>query len=231
MLKGTELAKISGIEAGDGLVVTLEEVDPAKPAERKAAINIATNAPPGDHEITLLVGDLRLKTGQKFFVQVPTSLSALNTSVVVLATGTSGEYGCTPTVDFGIKLKIPYQVLDQAGRAIKSAAMEPQETITNTNLTDKNYSGPTQEFYVPQDIGPQIRMSGTSKYTDMNGQFIDAPVGSCDDNPYTHTALQTIYIVVGQQALYTVRTQTNQESSSKVGHGEFTNGIDVQRRR
>ena len=61
-------------------------------------------------------------------VQVPTALNVMQ--VAVLPTGTTGDYGCQPLQDNGIKIAVTYQVVDQSGAAILDPTMEPQETIT-----------------------------------------------------------------------------------------------------
>ena len=88
-------------------------------------------------------------------VQVPTSLHVM--SVSVLPTGTSGDYGCTPNGDYGIKVKITYQVLDQNTRAIQSSLMEPQEEVTGFYINGVPQPNPTPNW---ADIGP-TRISGS----------------------------------------------------------------------
>jgi hypothetical protein len=60
--------------------------------------------------------------------QIPTSLRFL--SATALPTGSSGEFGCLPSADYGIMIDIAYQVLDQNGNPINSATMRPQEQGT-----------------------------------------------------------------------------------------------------
>lgn len=56
-------------------------------------------------------------------VQVPTSLSVLN--VTVLPNGQGVNFGCSGLANYGILVDIKYQVLDQNGNPITSANMTP----------------------------------------------------------------------------------------------------------
>jgi hypothetical protein len=155
-------------------------------------------------------------------VQVPTSLEVLTVSV--LPTGTSGDYGCTPSDDYGIKVKTTYRVLDQNSPplAILKNNMEPQETITDVVV-----DGESREDLQPTwiDIGP-TPISGTSKFTNSSGQFIDAPYGGCYHDSFSEGWLQTISILVGGQRYY-VRTNVVTMSGYTQGHGSITNGSDI----
>jgi hypothetical protein len=107
----------------------------------------------------------------------------------VLPTGRSGDFGCTPSTDYGIEVDIRYQVLDQSTTPIASSAMEPQETGTF-------FPGGS---YGPNDIG-KTRISTTSRLTASDGTFHDAPVGLCQSLPFvtgqTYTATQNITILL-----------------------------------
>src|SRR5262249_523228 len=63
--------------------------------------------------------------------KVPDALEVEN--VLVLPTGTSGDFGCTPSTDFGIELDIQYQVLDQMGQNLADATMVPHEINYGAN--------------------------------------------------------------------------------------------------
>ncbi len=155
-------------------------------------------------------------------VQCPSSLSVI--SVGILPTGTSGDYGCTPGIDFGIKVKVTYQVLDQKSppTAINRSDMEPQETVTNVVL-----NGVSQPDAVPNwaDIGPS-RISGTSQFTNSSGQFIDAPYGACGTGAFSFSFTQRISIPV-KGTRYIVRTNNVSVSSSSQSRGSITNGADI----
>jgi hypothetical protein len=156
-------------------------------------------------------------------VGVPTGLIAL--SVSTLPTGTSGDYGCTPGVDYGIRVKIRYQVVDQLLRPIRRSDMIPQETLTDYVLNGVPQPG-SPDF---TDIGP-TRISGTSRYTDINGTFLDAPFGGCFSFPFTLSIRQQIFILVNSRR-YIVRVNNIESSSSSPGHGSITNGADIQKSR
>ncbi len=146
-------------------------------------------------------------------VQQPASLKVL--SVTVLATGTTGNYGCTPSFNYGIDVDIKYQVLDQSAKAIQSSSMIPHETGTFTD--GSHYSN---------NIGP-TRISDTSEYTASDGTFHDAPVGACGNGVFSGAHVtQNIQILIGSSS-YTVRSQTYTLGSSGAGHGTITNGSDV----
>ncbi|HUJ41728.1 MAG TPA: hypothetical protein VLW54_14395, partial [Candidatus Acidoferrales bacterium] len=146
-------------------------------------------------------------------VQVPSSL--LVSSVTLLPTGSSGEYGCSPGQDYGIKVAITYQVLDQNQKAIQSNQMEPQETITNQCINGACTN--PQPTYM--DIGPS-RISGTSKFTNSSGQFKDAPVGICGVNSFTATATQDVQILLSGVG-YHVRTNNFSISGPASGQGSI----------
>jgi hypothetical protein len=147
-------------------------------------------------------------------VPVPTSLKVLSTSV--LATGTTGNYGCLPSANDGIMIDVDYQVLDQETPAqpVQSSNMIPHET--GRFMTGGTYSN---------NIGP-THISDTSEYTAANGTFHDAPVGTCGNFTFSGTITQNIQILIGS-ASYSVRSQSYTVSSSGVGHGKITNGSDV----
>jgi hypothetical protein len=154
----------------------------------------------------------------------PGSLTVL--SVTVLPTGTSGDYGCTPGQDYGIKVAVKYQVNDTSGQPINKGNMRPQEKVTGTT-----YNGTSQGDPVPNwsDIGPS-RNSQTSRTTNANGQFVDAPYGGCGDSPSTYTFNQSISILVGSKR-YTVRANSVTVTSSASGAGSISNGSDIQKSR
>jgi len=150
-----------------------------------------------------------------FFVQVPTSLSVV--SIETLSCDSS-------SVNYGIKLSVQYQVLDQSGHAILSAGMEPQETITNiirngAPLSDTDWT----------DIG-STGVGCSSQFTDTNGRFCDVPFGICATIPFTETETQTIRILLNQNP-YTVRTNNLTTTSSASGSGSVSNGSDIVRSR
>jgi hypothetical protein len=150
-------------------------------------------------------------------VQKPASLSVL--SVNVLPTGTSGDYGCTPTSNYGIRLDIKYQTLDQNGQPLKDATMVPHEHVVVTE------TGQTTDG----DICPSS-VSTCTHTTDANGQWHDAPYGACGATSFSFHFTQDITIVMNG-VIYPVRTNVVATSSSSAGHGSISNGSDISKTR
>jgi hypothetical protein len=185
-----------------------------------ATFTIAATAPTGDNAVTVTVGG-QTSNSVNFYVQVPTSLSVLGSSV--LPTGTTPDYGCQPGADGGIKISVRYQVLDQGGQPIRSNQMEPQEKLLNYVLNGGSSSNPFPNW---RDVGPSPAVTGTSQYTDANGQFLDAPYGACATSgylPLTVTYDQPMSIlVVGGSTNYAVRNNHATITSSAMGTGQIT---------
>ena len=136
--------------------------------------------------------------------------------------GTTGDYGCNPSTDFGIQIAIVYQVLDQASPAhpIGSSAMLPQETFTNVF-----YNGVHQADSPLHNVGP-THVSGTSSNTTDTGTFKDAPFGNCSDGTFTLTLDQNLTIALGSIS-YPVRINSFATSSNSLGHGGISNSLDI----
>jgi hypothetical protein len=148
----------------------------------------------------------------KNYPQVPTSLQVV--TVTVLPTGTTGNSGCAPGADYGIKVDITYQVLDQAGSAISKSGMKPLEVV--------QFAGGSPAG--PNPIGPTDN-SNSSTTTANNGTFHDVPFGLCSPSAITNaTQLQIIYIDSVQQK---VRQNAVTYNSSSSGHGSMSNGGDL----
>jgi hypothetical protein len=152
-------------------------------------------------------------------VQIPSSLKVL--SISTLPTGTSGDYGCLTGSDYGIKLDIKYQVLDQNTPALplKDATMVPHEHVIY----------PATGQTVDTDICPS-RISTCTHTTDVNGIFHDAPYGACSAGSFSLGLTQTIKIIFNG-VNYTVRTNSVTISSSSSGHGSLSNGSDISKTR
>ena len=150
--------------------------------------------------------------GSAISVQKPSSLAVL--SINVLPTGTSGDYGCLPSSNFGIDVDTQYQVLDEAGYPIQSSSMIPHEAGTHADGSQYD-----------NNIGPS-RISDTSEYTSSAGTFHDAPLGVCGNGVFYASVTQNITILVGTYS-YPVRPQTLTVSSSASGHGCIHNGSDI----
>ncbi len=159
--------------------------------------------------------------------QKPNSLQVI--SVSTLPTGTVGDYGCMPSNDWGIKVRITYQVLDQDGEAIKSSSMEPQEIVTGAV-----YNGVPQGDPVPTwtDIGgPFSRISGVTQYTSSAGRFDDAPFGACASVGFLYSFQQQIGILIGGQHRYFVRGHHIDVTTFSQGHGSINNNYDISKSR
>ena len=150
-------------------------------------------------------------------VQVPTSLRVISDPVVPLT-----NFANCALADYGIALAITYQVQDQNGNPIRSTTMEPVEQILNL-VVDGIPEGDPQPSFV--DIGPS-QYPGTSKYTNVSGQFLDAPWGLCATSPITEVLTQVIGIVENN-LVYVVRTSGWTTQSTSPGHGSTTNGTDI----
>jgi len=152
-------------------------------------------------------------------VQVPTSLQVLSDTKIIDMS--YGGVGCSNSGSYGIEIAIHYQVLDQNGSPINSTSMEPQEK--DPALGMNNWA----------DLGPSP-YPGTSQFTDANGQFWDAPLGTCGPSSFSMNDTQYISILLNQH-LYPLngfaKTNNWTTSSSSVGHGSITNGADISKSR
>jgi len=127
-------------------------------------------------------------------------------------------YGCAGA-PYGISIATQYQVLDQANNPMKSTAMVPQEEITNII-----FNGTKQQDQFPQwhHIGP-TPYPGTSLNTDTNGQFFDAPFGTCTSGFFVETSQQKISMLF-KGINYVVRTsQWTITGGPLAGHGSVKN--------
>lgn len=163
------------------------------------------------------------KSQQQTQQQTPTSLQAVK--VEVLKLGNDGDSGCTPTNAFGVKIAVTYQVLDQNGKPIKNNGMVAQEKVAEGDLKTAEgeklkVSGTNGEW---KDIGPS-RNSQTSRTTNDNGQFVDAPLGMCGPGSFEYTFEQQIRIKVGNKN-YNVRSQKFTVTASPIQNNQFTNTI------
>jgi hypothetical protein len=149
-------------------------------------------------------------------VQLPTSLSVLN--VAVLPDGPGPPDGCPGSQNYGIKIDIKYQVLDQNGTAIQSAGMTPHEN--GTFFTGGSYDS---------NIGPVTGYPTSSATTAADGTFHDVPLGICQSLPIAGlTAVQHITIIMPDGSAPGVRTQTftvTAPGTQSFGHGSISNSI------
>jgi hypothetical protein len=184
---------------------------------------ISGTATPGNNVGAIYVTVSGLNSNKKdFYVQVPTSLSVLSSQVISMS-----GYCSNPANTYGILLAIHYQVSDQAGTGISSTDMEPQEEVTNLVVNGFTNPDPVPNW---NDIGPDA-YPATSKFTDANGQYWDAPLGICWPTAFTSFSVtQAVTVLVGGTR-YPVsgnaRTNNWTGSSSSPGTGNITNGNDV----
>lgn len=150
-------------------------------------------------------------------VQLPTSLKVISANVIPI----TSLSGCT-LLDYGIAGAITYQVLDQNGAPINSSAMEPQEKVVNVVFNGGDPFSPVPNWV---DIGPS-GYPGTSKYTNSNGQFLDAAWGACSNGPFVEMLTQPIGILLNNTE-YTVRISSWTTYGIAPNKGSMTNGNDV----
>ena len=160
------------------------------------------------------------QTNVPITVQVPTSLSVVN--VTVLPNGSGPPNGCPASNNYGIMVDIKYEVLDQNTQPILSANMTPHEkgTLFDGTPFDNN-------------IGPVQGYPTSSATTASDGTFHDVPFGYCQNLPISNpglTATQNITIIMPDGTTPAVRSQTftvTAPGSKSFGHGTITNGSDI----
>jgi hypothetical protein len=145
-------------------------------------------------------------------VQVPTSLSVLN--VTVLPNGQGLNFGCSGLGNYGIKVDIKYQVLDQNGSPILSPQMTPHEH--GTSFTGSPYDN---------NIGPTGFTNSTAT-TAADGTFHDVPFGVCANGAFSSvTATQFITMILPDGSAPSVRGQTVTATGQSAGHGTLKNSV------
>lgn len=151
-------------------------------------------------------------------VQVPTSLQFV--SVSVLPDGSTGAFGCAPSNNYGIRVDIKYQVVDQQSppKPISSSKMTPHEkgTLFDGTAYDNN-------------VGPVSGYPTSGATTASDGTFHDVPFGYCQNTPINtaKTATQNLTIIIGTKS-YPVRSQNwsvSAPGSQSFGHGTIQNSI------
>jgi hypothetical protein len=145
-------------------------------------------------------------------VQVPTSLLFLN--VTVLPNGQGLNFGCSGLANYGIRVDIKYQVLDQKGSPILSADMTPHEHGTR-------FSGSPYD----SNIGPSGFTNSTAT-TAADGTFHDVPFGVCANGVFSSlTATQFITMIMPDGSAPSVRGQTFTATGQSAGHGTLQNSV------
>ena len=202
---GTSAGIVSGVAAGS---VTAEVLDDNVP-------DYATSCFPQGVTIDcpLLTGVQGSSPGKAI---LPASLKVLSVNLISM----SYLQSC-PDAAPGIAIEIKYQILDQTGANMTTPNMEPQEKILN-EVVDKIARGNPEpnwtDIYNPA-------YPGSSLYADANGQFLDAPFGTCfaGISGFVETFSQPISIKL-DNINFIVRTNNWTTSSTGPGQGTITNG-------
>ncbi len=215
-INGTGFAAGSTVSINSG---TVNNVTIQSESEITANYTSNDNASGGNHRVRVTSNGQTSTDNVNFYVQLPTSLSVVPGSMSTLSCDSSSQ-------NYGIKITVQYQVLDQNGDPILSAGMEPQEELLNDIINGMHF--PDVDW---RAIGPSGVSCSTSQFTDTNGKFCDAPLGTCGTVAFTQTETQLIRIVPLNQNLYTVRTNNGSLSSSASGAGSISNGSDIVRSR
>ncbi len=156
--------------------------------------------------------EVQTLVGAPVRVQVPTSLSVLNVSV--LPNGQGLNFGCSGLANYGIMVDIKYQVLDQNGSPILSANMTPHEH--GIGFGGSGYDN---------NIGP-TGFTNSTLTTAADGTFHDVPFGACANGAFSSvTATQFITIIMPDGSAPSVRGQTFTATGQSAGHGKLNNSV------
>lgn len=162
--------------------------------------------------------------------QRPGALSASSSPAVTYKTPYAN--GCPVTAPYGASIVITSQVQDDTSQhfSINSSRMEPQEQTSNLVINGTPAGSGAAPVWT--DIGPSTYpidkspVPGTSKFTNANGQFLDAPFTPCAQGSINVTLTQAIRIMIGQ-ITYIVKNNNWTVASSQIGHGSISSGADV----
>ncbi len=172
------------VNAGSG--ITVSNVQLINTGEVRATFTISTNAPGGNHavSVTTSLGQTTTISGN-FVVQVPFAFSAISVSQTNLncPAGTAG---------FGVSVQ--YRVVDEQGQPIEQSGMTPEEIV----------SSPAGGF-------SDYRPFASPPTTDGFGRFLDTPVGTCSDAPFNFCidVRQEFRIKTPSNSIYFLGTQAN----------------------
>jgi IPT/TIG domain-containing protein len=214
LIQGSAFGNNPTLQVDSGISVNVTSSSDTQINARFNVSNVSTNG--GFHSV-FVQNAHGISNGASFFVQVPTTLF-IRAPAFVLSPGVPG--GCS---DFGVRVAVSYQVLDQLMTPLRSAQMEPKETLTNFFVNGIPQAGSPGLT----NIGPFPGIPGTSQFTDANGGFLDAPVGFCPPVSNTSTITQQIFIVAGGIP-YITRVNQFSGGSSAPGSGTLTNGFDIE---
>ena len=214
VISGSSFGNNPSLVVDQGISATITSSSGSQINARFNVSNVSTNG--GFHSV-FVQNTHGISNGASFFVQVPKFLF-VRAPAFVLPPG--GPGGCSA---FGVRVAVSYQVLDQLMTPLRSAQVEPKETLTNFFVDGIPGSGsPGLTNIGPTDV------PGTSRFTDANGGFLDAPFGVCLPSAYTlFTVTQQIFIVAGGIP-YITRVNQVSGSSSAPGTGSITNGFDIE---
>jgi hypothetical protein len=200
------------VSAGSG--ITVSNIQLISGGEVRARFTIATNAPAGNHavSVTTSFGQTTTVLGN-FFVQVPTSLQ------VLFAALSSFPNGCPSDEPLGTRLRIRYHVKDQSGSPIITTIPIREDL---TNLTILGVHNPGFDVFNGSPT--------TSGNTEGDGSFVDDPVGVCAEPPTfpsgtRATFKQRLFVVIGSST-FDVRVN-NYSVSLRSDCGDGTNGSDI----
>lgn len=205
-ITGTGFAQGATIQAGTS--ITVSNVSVSSSTSITATFTIENSADAGGNWNVTVTSNGQTSNSKPFFVQIPTSLNVI--SVNLIANGANG--GCKST-DYGIHVDVKYQVQDQNTHAIQSAAMIPQESVNGSGWGD---------------VGPNAVM--TTAYTNSDGTYDDAPLGTCASASFNMTVTQAVRMDVNG-GYYNVRTNSFTVIGSSAGHGSISNGSDINKTR
>jgi len=214
-ITGSGFGSSPTVNAGSGITVTYIS---RSNTSITANFAIASTAPVGNSAVVVTTTAGAQLAPVNFYVQIPTSLSVL--SVTVLPDGVGAPFGCGGNSNYGIKVDVKYQVLDQNTQPIQSAQMTPHEQGTG-------YAGAAYD----NNIGPVAGYPTSSATTASDGTFHDVPQGVCANLPIPlpgRTATQNITTILPGGSSPAVRSQTltvTAPGSQSFGHGTIKNSI------
>ena len=172
------------VSAGSG--ITVSNVQLINSGEVRARFTIATNAPAGNHavSVTTSFGQTTTIPGN-FFVQIPHAFSPISV--------TQTNLNC-PAGTAGYGVRVLYQVVDEQGQPIAQSGMTPEEIVSSAAGGFSDY-----------------RPFASPPTTDGFGIFLDTPVGTCSDAQFNFCidVRQEFRIKIPSNLIYFLGTQAN----------------------
>jgi len=198
-ITGMNFASGATIQAGPS--ITVKNISVNSSTQITATLTPQNSSDSGGSWNLSVTSGGQTSNSSTFFVQIPTSLKVI--SVSLIANGATG--GCAST-DYGIRIAVNYQVMDQTPSAISSSSMVPQEFVNGVG---------------PGNIVPN---------TNADGTYVDMPIGTCAQKVFTISETQAVQIAISSNA-YSVRTNNFTITGTSAGHGSITNGSDISKTR